>query len=142
MKKKLSILGIVIGVLFVLVGILSIFGALGDDASYPSSAPYDYDSGYAEFGGDYYTYSSNNAAEAASAARTAARNVKVISEFLTLFCGLTSILFGLMVICGFGIVLSAPAQIAVNTNSDYSANVSAPVEAPVEILAETPAENI
>ena len=134
MKKNFSVLGIVVGGLFVLLGILSIFGAFGGDTSSPVRAPYGYDSGYAEFGADYYTYSSNNAAEAASAARTAAYNAQAIAEFLTLFCGLASILLGLMVICGFGIVLSTSAKTTIDTKSDHSTDL--------DTLVETSAENI
>jgi hypothetical protein len=107
MKKTLSVVGLIIGLAFVVVGILSVSGALGGDTSYPSSAPYTYDSGYASFGADYYTYSVNNSAEAASAARTAAYNIGYVSDFLLTFFGLSSILFGFMVMRGFGIVLSS-----------------------------------
>ena len=110
MKKTLSIIGIMVGFLFVLVGILSAGGALGGDTSNPTSAPYSYDSGYATFGADYYTYSVNNTAEAAAAARAAAYNTVDIAEFLCLAFGLASILFGFVVMCGFGIVLSTCAQ--------------------------------
>ena len=55
-KKTLSLVGMIIGCVFVLIGILSLSGAVGGNTSYPSSAPYSYDSGYASFGGDYYTY--------------------------------------------------------------------------------------
>ena len=110
MKKTLSVVGLIIGLAFVVVGILSVSRALGGDASYPSSAPYMYDSGYASFGADYYTYSVNNSAEAASAARTAAYNIVCVSDFLLTFFGLSSMLFGLMVMCGFGIVLSSCAK--------------------------------
>lgn len=105
MKKTLSIVGLVVGFAFVVVGILSVSGILGGGTGVPSTAPSYYDAGYASFGGDYYTYSSNNAAEAASAARTAAYNVHYFAQFIETFFGLTSILFGLMVMCGFGILL-------------------------------------
>ena len=105
-KKVLSIVGMVVGLAFIVVGILSMTGALGGDTTIPNSAPYYYDSGYAQFGADYYSYSVNNAAEAASAARTTAYNLDDIAQFLLVFLGITSILFGLMVMCGFGIVLS------------------------------------
>ena len=107
MKKILSIVGLFVGLAFIVVGILTMFGLLGGATSSPDSAPYYYDSGYAEFGADYYTYSVNNSAEAASAARTTAYNLKNIGKFFLNFLGITSILFGLMVISGFGIVLSS-----------------------------------
>ena len=106
MKKIFSIIGIIVGFAFVVVGILSMAGALGGDTSYPGSAPALYDSGYATFGADYYTYSVNNSAEAASAARAAAYNIGDVASYLTMFCGIASMLFGVMVICAFGIVLS------------------------------------
>ena len=105
-KKVLSVVGMIVGFVFIIVGILSMAGALGGEISYPGSAPYSYDSGYAQFGADYYSYSVNNSAEAASAARAAAYNLGDIAEFLAAFFGIASILFGLMVMCGFGIVLS------------------------------------
>ena len=72
-----------------------------------------YDSGYASFGADYYTYSVNNTAEAASATRTVAANLVHIADFLMVFPGISSILFGMAVICGFGIVLaSCPKKVA------------------------------
>jgi hypothetical protein len=104
MKKKFAKTGMVVGILFIVVGVLSILGFLGGATSTPTTAPYNYDSGYATFGGDYYTFSVNNSAEAASAARATANNVDGISDFLTVFCGLSSILFGVIVRCGFAIM--------------------------------------
>ncbi len=98
-KKTLSVIGLIIGLAFVIVGILSVSGGLDGSSYYSMSASYEYDSGYASFGADYYTYSVNNTAEIAYAARTIAN-----------FLGLSSILFGLMVMCGFGIVLSSCTQ--------------------------------
>ncbi len=131
MKRKLSILGIIIGIAFVIVGVLSIFGVLCGNTSTPNSAPYYYDSGYASFGADYYTYSVNNTAEAASAARTIAYNIGYVADFLVLFCGLASVLFGLMVMCGFGIVLSSCGKAAVSVAVNETSNAVAE-EAPVE----------
>ena len=106
MKKKFSIVGILVGVVFIIVGLLAMTGALSSNATGASSAPYPYDSGYATFNGDYYTYSVNNTAEAASAARTTAYNVYAVANFLEMFMGISSIIVGVIVICGFGIVLS------------------------------------
>ena len=136
MKKTLSLIGIIVGFLFVLVGILSAAGALGGDVSYPKSAPYSYDSGFATFGADYYTYSVNNTAEAANAASAAAYNIIDIAEFLYLAFGFASILFGLVVMCGFGIVFSSCAKnIPNNTNNALPGSDSEAVgaeEVPVE----------
>ena len=103
MKKTLSAVGMIIGFAFILIGILSFCGALGGNTTYPSSAPYQYDSGYASFGGDYYTYSVNNTAETAIAARRTAGNLDDIADFLKIFCGLSSICFGAVIVCCFGI---------------------------------------
>lgn len=105
MKKALSLTGLFIGLAFVIVGICSISGEFSGVISYPSYAPYGYDSGFATFGADYYTYSVNNTAEAAYGARSAAYNIANVANYLLKFCGISSILFGLMIICGFGIVL-------------------------------------
>lgn len=121
MKKKLSILGIVVGIVFMLLGLLAVYGALGDTTS-ASGAPHTYDSGYAQFGTDYYTYSVNNAAEAASAARTAANNLNHIYKFIETFCGIASMLFGLALVAGFGIVLSHCNEDAARNYAQYFAN--------------------
>lgn len=102
--KKLAVVGMIVGLLFVFVGILTVAGAFGEDTNRASSASYGYSSGYAKFGADYYTYVVNNAAEAASAARTAANNLDKIAGFLKTFCGVSSILIGLVIMCSFGIV--------------------------------------
>ena len=84
-RKVFATLGMIFGLLIALCGILTLSGKLGGDTSYPSSAPYSYDSGYASFGADFYTYVSNNAAETASAARTTAGNLEDIAELLKMF---------------------------------------------------------
>ena len=103
-RKNISLIGIIVGIAFVVVGVLAMAGVLGGDTSYPSSAPSNFNSGYASFNGDYYTYSVNNSAETATAARTTAGNLGDIADFLKIFCGLFSIGFGFVVACGFGIV--------------------------------------
>ncbi len=105
-KKVFSVMGMIVSLALVLCGILSMCGNLGGDTSYPGSAPYSYDSGYATFGGDYYTYSVNNTAETADAARTTAYNLDDIAGFLKTVCGLFMIGSGLIAFCAFGIVLS------------------------------------
>ena len=135
-KKILSLLGIIIGFAFVLIGILSFSGALGGNTSYPGSAPYSYDSGYASFGADYYTYSVNNTAETASAARTTAGNLNDIANFLKIFCGLFSICFGLLIVCCFGIYRAGLKEIG-NKIPDETALVEAE-----EVVSEETAEVI
>ena len=103
-KQFFTIMGMVMGLLMTLCGILTITGAMGGDTSYPSSAPYSYDSGYASFGADFYTYVSNNSAEAASAARTTASNLEDIADLLKNVCGAFLIGFGVMGFCFFGII--------------------------------------
>ena len=106
MKKTYSIIAMVVSILIVLLGVLTLTGALGGDTSYPSSAPWSYDSGYATFGGDFYTYVSNNAGEAASASRTAASNLNDIATLLKSFCGISLAGFGLLSFCFFGTILA------------------------------------
>jgi len=114
-KKIFSILGIVTGLLAVLFGILILSGAFGGDTDTASSASYPYDSGYASFGADFYTYVSNNAQEAASAARTTARNLNEIAHLLRASLGCLFIVFGLFTTCLFATKLSdgkaAPAKL-------------------------------
>ena len=105
-KKTYSIIAMVVSVLIVLFGVLTLAGALGGDTSYPSSAPWSYDTGYATFGGDFYTYVSNNAGEAASASRTAASNLDEIATLLKSFCGISLSGFGLLSFCFFGTILA------------------------------------
>lgn len=103
-KKVFATLGMVLGLVIALCGILTIAGGMGGDTSYPSGAPYSYESGYASFGADFYTYVSNNSAEAASAARTTASNLGDIAELLKNVCGVFLIGFGLMGFCLFGTI--------------------------------------
>ena len=121
MKKKLSLIGMYVGIVAVILGILAICGAFGSAGSYGSSSPYD--SGFASFGGDYYTYSVNNAAEAVSATRAVATNLRQISAMLQHCLGFFLICFGLMGFCGFGIVYAGctadkTSQAEINTILD------------------------
>ena len=109
-KKNFSLVGMGISILVVLFGILIMAGAMGGNASY-SSGSYLYDSGYASFGADFYTYVSNNAAEAASASRTAASNLVSIAKLLKNVCGIFLMGFGTMGFCLFGMAfVDAKAQ--------------------------------
>lgn len=103
-KKKFATIGMICSTLFVVMGILVFTGLLGGDASYPSGASYGYDSGYATFGADFYNFVSNNAAEAASASRTAANNVKELCLLIKNVCGVALMGFGLFGVCHFGIL--------------------------------------
>ena len=103
-KKTFATLGMIVSVVLVLVSILIFTGVMGGDADYPGSASYSYDSGYASFGADFYTYVSNNAAEAASASRTAANNVRELCDLMKNVCGSFMLGFGLLGFAYFGIV--------------------------------------
>ena len=126
MKKTISLVGMIVGFAFVVVGILAMSGTFGCDVmSHASSAPSAYDSGYASFGADYYSYSVNNGAEAAVGARVAANNLADIGEFISMFSGVMSMLIGFAVICGFGVVFASckatPVDVAaVNEYATYS----------------------
>lgn len=119
MKKKFSIVGIIVGVAFILVGILAMAGVFGGIPSYPKYTPAKYDLGYGTFGADYYTYSVNNTAEIANFTEATCYGVAEITKFLTAFMGVSSMLVGVIVICGFGIVLSTCKNDEVGNDSGY-----------------------
>ena len=106
MKKILAFIGVVIGIIIFILGIVTISGTFGDATSYGESASYGYDSGFASFNGDYYTYSVNNTAETANAARATAANLREISDILRNCFGWFMMCSGLLVCCGFGIVFT------------------------------------
>ena len=111
-KKVFATIGMIVSIVIVVMGVLVMTGAMGGNANYPSSAPYSYDSGYATFGGDFYTYVNNNASEAASASRTAASNIRALCELLKNFCGIALIGLGLIGLCAFGIQRCNAAEAA------------------------------
>lgn len=119
-KKVFATLGMIFGLVIALCGILTITGGMGGDTSYPSSAPYSYESGYASFGADFYTYVSNNSAEAASAARTTASNLEDIAELLKNVCGIFLMGFGMMGFCFFGTIRNDCNVIAAEPVIPYS----------------------
>lgn len=118
-KKIISLIAMIVSAAIAVCGILVLTGSLGGDTSYPGSSTL-YDSGYSKFGADFYTYVSNNAAEAASAARTTANNIGDIADLLKNVCGLSMLGIGLLCLCHFSmiwiteknnaIVLPTPAQ--------------------------------
>ena len=99
--KTFSAAGMIISALIVIFGILFIAGALTGE-TYRASGAGLYDSGYASFGADFYTYVSNNAAEAASAGRAAASNLDDIFHLARTFGGIFLMGFGLLGFCLFG----------------------------------------
>lgn len=103
-KKRLTKVGMVVSILVAICGVLVILGAMGGDTSGPGGAPSYYDQGYASFGADFYSYVSNNAAEAAEAARATASNLGDIADLLRNVCGIFLIGFGMMGFCVFGII--------------------------------------
>lgn len=123
-KKVFATLGMVFGLVIALCGILTITGEMGGNTSYPSSAPYSYESGYASFGADFYTYVSNNSAEAASAARTTASNLEDIADLLKNVCGVFLMGFGMLGFCFFGAMRS-------DCKADAEKTVSSDAMAPV-----------
>lgn len=156
-KATLSKIGMAISAVLVLLGLLAMCGVFGGQPRSYSTAPYNFDSGYASFGGDYYTYSVNNAAEATDAAQAASSNARELVEFTKAFCGLFMMGFGALSFCGFGIVLAgckkdteivpAPEEILEETSEITEQNEDAediaevseetePVEEPFEETAE------
>ena len=110
-KKTISLMAMIVSLAIVLCGVLVISGSMGGDTSYASGS-YAYDSGYAEFGADFYTYVSNNAAEAASAARTTAANIGDIAELLKNVCGVFLMGFGMLSLCFFGMIFVGEKKVA------------------------------
>ena len=102
MRKLFAIIGILFGCVAIYFG----FQFLNEEAVTPphsaSSAPYSYDSGYATFGADFYTFATNNAAEAASATRTVASNQIQLFKLMSHFYGCVLIVLGAMGVCLFG----------------------------------------
>ena len=106
-KKTLALIGMIVAAVMFLCGLLVMVGAFGGDTTSASGAGYLYDSGYATFGADFYNYVTNNAAEAASASRTAAGNLDDIATLLKNVCGVFLMGIGAMAACGFGMVFFA-----------------------------------
>ncbi|MBR4744157.1 MAG: hypothetical protein IK082_08215 [Oscillospiraceae bacterium] len=99
--KAFSAAGMIVSALIVIFGILFLAGALTGE-TYRAGGAGMYDSGYASFGADFYTYVSNNAAEAASAGRAAASNLDDIFHLARTFGGIFLTGFGLLGFCLFG----------------------------------------
>ena len=104
MRKFFSILGLLFCGAVVYFGIQFLNGDVVSAPNSSSSTPYYYDSGYASFGGDFYTYVNNNAAEAAEAARTMASNQIKLFRLMTKFFGYFLISLGGMGACLFGTI--------------------------------------
>lgn len=139
-KKLFASIGMIACALLVIVGILCTFGVFGGSVSTTHGNKYDYSysgaysddymsfedyRGYSIFGGDAYTYMSNNAAAAADAAGSAARaaaatfeaadaaanaaakaanNVVGVNSLISFVGGILMIAFGIFGVCHFGIL--------------------------------------
>lgn len=110
-KKIFSVLGMICGVVVIILGILMTKGSFGGNTSLAGSAPYSYDTGYAKFGADFYTYVSNNAADAAKAAHTTADNLRGIATLLEDALGIFLMAFGAFMFCLFGTKLTGTPRV-------------------------------
>ena len=136
MKKLFLYCGVATGLLAILFGILILGGSFGGDTSTASGASALYDSGYASFGADFYTYVSNNAQEAASASRTVASNLNAIADLLRSSLGCLFIVFGLFTTCLFGLKLSEKEPQAPSVTGTAPETIPSPVWAPIEEKAD------
>lgn len=102
MRKKLfATIGMIVCVVFIIMG----FATMGrDNECSTASRSGMYDSGLTTFGADFYTYSNNNTAEAASAARTTANNIYELYDLLADVSGWFFVFAGLIGFCHFGII--------------------------------------
>lgn len=106
MKRKLSIVGIIIGISLIIIGITSVILGADGICQIGSWGSFGHEDGYATFGSDFYTYTNNNSARTAENSEIIADNLNDIGEMLFIFIGLITICFGFIVICSFGIILS------------------------------------
>lgn len=110
-KKVFATIGMIVCVLFVVMGFVTIGRDNSCSKAYQSGM---YDSGFATFGADYYTYSSNNAAETANAARTTANNIYQLYNLLTDVFGWFFVFSGLAGFCHFGVICADCKDAAVS----------------------------
>lgn len=102
-KKVFAIIGMIVCVLFIITG----FTVMGQDNECSTASRSGmYDSGLTTFGADFYTYSNNNTAEAASAARITANNIYHLYDLLGNIFGWFFVFAGLIGFCHFGVVLA------------------------------------
>lgn len=100
-KKIFATIGMIVCVVFVITGFV-IMG-LDNECSTASRSGM-YDSGLSTFGADFYTYSNDNTAEAASAARTTANNIYKLYDLLADVFGWFFVFAGFIGFCHFGII--------------------------------------
>ena len=102
-KKLFATIGMIVCVLFIIIG----FVVMGQDNECSiASRSGMYDSGLSTFGADFYTYSNNNTAEAASAARITANNLYHLYDLLADVSGWLFVFAGLIGFCYFGVVFA------------------------------------
>ena len=113
-KKVFATIGMVVCVLFVIMG----FVTMGQDNECSTASRSGmYDSGLTTFGADFYTYSNNNTAEAASAARITANNIYHLYDLLGNIFGWFFVFAGLIGFCHFGVVFAECKDTAAPTLS-------------------------
>ena len=100
-KKLFATIGMIVCIVFVIMG----FVTMGQDneCSIASRSGL-YDSGLTSFGADFYTYSNNNTAEAASAARITANNIYNLYDLVADVLGWLFVFSGSIGFCHFGVV--------------------------------------
>lgn len=122
-KKIFAIVGMVVCVLFIAMG----FATIGrNNACSLASQSGIYDSGLTTFGADFYTYSNNNTAEAASAARKTANNIYELYDLLANVFGWFFVFVGLIGFCHFAIIYSGCNSATTPTISLVQENSSSP----------------
>lgn len=102
-KKLFATIGMIVCVVFVIMGFVTI--GQDNECSIASRSGL-YDSGLTSFGADFYTYSNNNTAEAASAARITANNIYELYDLLADVFGWFFVFTGLIGFCAFGVIRS------------------------------------
>ena len=125
MKKIFSIIGMAVSCVLIILGIMVAMGEMGGansyaSISYKSAETSPYDSGWAKFGSDFYTYSNNNAYDAAVAARAASANayeaaeaaaaastnIRELSDLMEMVFGIMLMAMGAFGFLGFGVVFA------------------------------------
>ncbi len=113
MKKTISVIGIVVGLVMFITGVISLGISLNHDSRHVTAADSTYDIGYAQFGSDYYSYSNNNMAHAGVAATRAAANIYELADLTEGAANLMKVIGGVLLMglgllgsCGFGIIFA------------------------------------
>lgn len=127
-KKFFATTGMIFCVLFIILGFVTLFR---DNSCSTASRSGLYDSGLASFGADFYTYVSNNAAEAASAACTAANNIYDLYDLLTNVFGWLFLFAGFTGLCHFGIVRAdCPKASGIPLSQETPSSIDEPYTGP------------